>query len=147
MKLFTATLSIASISSAIRLSQLDWFADEEITDRAKAVAQELFDMCDTNDDDVCTDAEKNALFAPLNELQDKIDELHDEIYDWEGDSMQKYPECDQTGESWDWYACDWALHLELEAEKADLYKANQIPDDLEDIEEIFWSVGEETTDG
>lgn len=122
MKLFTATLSIASISSAIHLSQIDYYEDELITDQAKAVAQEIFDSCDTNDDDICTEAEKNALVAPLNEVQDQIDELYDEIYDWD------------------------ALKLEFEAGKADLYKANQIPADLEDIYHIISWAADETMD-
>ena len=67
MKLFTATLVIAGISSAIRLSQLDWFTDKEITPQAEAVAKEIFDKCDTNGDGTCTEAESDALVAPYFE--------------------------------------------------------------------------------
>ena len=67
MKLFTATLAIASFSSAIRLSQLDWFEDAEITDQAKAVAEGIFKRCDTSDDGTCAEAESDALLAPVRD--------------------------------------------------------------------------------
>ena len=50
----------------------------------------------------------------------------------------------------DWAACDAELEKLVEDyhnEKADLLKANQVPADLEDLDEIFYWAKHETTIG
>ena len=88
MKLFIASVAIASLSSAIHLRQrLPIYEDHEISSLAKEVAQELFEKCDTDEDGTCESSEIYALLAPiqplfdLREEMDKLWDEMDEVYD------------------------------------------------------------------
>ena len=71
MKLFIASVAIASLSSAIHLRQDGY---HEISSFAKELAQQLFEKCDTDEDGTCESSEIYALLAPVQPLLDNREE-------------------------------------------------------------------------
>ena len=146
MKLFTATLAIASFSSAIHLSQLNWYEDDEITDQAKAVAEGIFERCDTSDDGTCAEAESDALLAPLHDMEG----LSDLLLAAEGALEHLYASATCSGEDYDYDACFTEMTKILDGahnDLADLMTKNQVPADLLDLDEVFAWAKDATTEG